>query len=847
MLRSTLLHDGWEFAEEGWLDGRQPTYGFKPGWLPAEVPGHVHLDLVRNGVIADPFVKMQEWGCQWVDEKDWRYRTTFDWQPDESLPKRVLRFEGLDTVCTIWLNGEQVAAHDNMFLPLEIEVAERLKPGRNELEVRFESAQRVGRERREAYLKANHLPDDVANFDERAFVRKAQYMFGWDWGPRLVSCGIWKKVELIEYKARILDVWIQHKIEAGRVEVTVETQYEGEGVTPTHMLVDRVFLDGTATFAAWESGEEPAEPWLIPWIPVGSAPHPLDNGQNLRGGGYAFVTSLMLDSDPVIEMMKRKGPQPAGPWHARAEFEQDSRDSLFAPADVSLRRELDAFGESFEVVANGKPIWARGANWIPDNSFPSSITIDQLRTKLFDCAQGGFNMLRVWGGGLYESDDFYDICDQYGILVWQDFPHACSYYPDDEAAQAVVRAEAITNVKRLRNHPCLALWCGNNENQTMWEGAWGGKDKQPDREHGERLYHKVLAEVVSEYDPGRSYIPTSPIGTDPNHPELGCNVGGYGDSHFWDAWHGRGDWVHYSDSTARFSSEFGFASAPSMAAWEQAGIPRDTSLDAPELRWHDKTKKGWDTYIGFIKLHYPEPTSLDELIYYSQLNQRDAMRHAIEHYRRSEFCKGTLIWQLNDCWPVQSWSLIDSAGVPKAAFHELKRLYAPLLVSIKRDSDTASVHIINDDWDRHEGEATAVAMSLSTGEIVRDFGRAAVSLGSGERTKAFDLDLSGLAREDVVLIARFGDQVPPAWSLLSEPKEVASYDSGLSLRVETNGDLTLRGLLPVVDLRLDWVPQHEWLTVLATNWETRVPAARWKHEHDARCLGWAYGLDPAPA
>jgi beta-mannosidase len=831
MLRSTLLHHGWEFAEEGWLDGRQPTYGFKPGWLPAEVPGHVHLDLVRHGVIGDPFALMFEWGCQWVDERDWRYRTSFEWQPDESLPKRVLRFEGLDTICTVRLNGEQVAAHDNMFLPLEIDVASRLRPGANELEVRFESAQRIGRERRAAYLQANNLPDDVANFDERAFVRKAQYMFGWDWGPRLVSCGIWKKVELIEYKARILDVWIQQTPTADGVDITVHTEFEGENVTATHMFADRTFLDGTHHMAVGSSGQEPPEPWMKRWRLNGSSP---PNGpQDAPGGGDILVTVLLEDPDPTMD----QAPQPVDVL--------DNRLNWFVAASVRLLRESDSFGESFQFEVNRERIWARGANWIPVNSFPSST--EEIEQLIASCHETGINMLRVWGGGLYEGEEFYRACTKAGILVWQDFPHACSYYPDDEAAQEVVRAEAIANVKRLRNHPCLALWCGNNENQTMWEGAWGGKDKQPDREHGERLYHQVLPDVLAEYDPGRAYIPTSPIGTDPNHPELGCNVGGYGDSHFWDAWHGRGDWVHYSDSTARFSSEFGFASAPSLAAWEQAWIEDTVPLDAPELRWHDKTKKGWDTYIGFIKLHYHEPKWLWHLMYYSQLNQRDAMRHAVEHYRRSEFCKGTLIWQLNDCWPVQSWSLIDSAGVPKAAFHELKRLYAPLLVSIKRDGATASVHVINDDWCRHEGEATAVAMSLSTGKVVRDFGSASVSLEPGERTKALDLDLSGLARVDVVLVARFGDQVRPAWSLLGEPKEVASYDSGLSLRVETNGDLTLCGQLPVVDLHLHWAPQHEWLTVLATNWETRVPAARYKHEYVARCLGWIYGLDPEPA
>ncbi|HEV8246040.1 MAG TPA: hypothetical protein VGP93_09745, partial [Polyangiaceae bacterium] len=670
MLRRTYLHRGWTFAESAWPAAGRVGYS-KREWLPARVPGHVHLDLLENGIIAHPFERMHELGCQWVDERDWSYRTSFEWQPDPERPQRMLHFAGLDTVCRVLLNGELLAEHDNMFVPLELDVSAKLQPGTNQLRVDFDSAVRVGLERRSAWLKDEGLAE-VERLEERSFVRKAQYMYGWDWGPRLVSCGIWRPVELREYRARIRDVHVrQEHLEDGQVRLSLTTDVDGPA-NVVHVLEGEALsiADGALTIE---------RPRL--WQP--------------NGIGEQHLYTLRSYACPADFDAKRL---PKGTSEACAALDAVALDLCVTRVGLrtfALRREADRFGESFGFEVNGQPLWALGANWIPDHSFPSAVAAAQYRSRLSAAKNSGMNMLRVWGGGLYESDEFYELCDELGLLVWQDFAFACAYYPDTGSFADAARREAEVNCVRLRNHASLALWCGNNENLTMFQGRWGDKSKQPPRYLGEHLYDRVLPDALSRLDPERPYIPTSP------HGGKDANGGGIGDQHYWDVWHGRGDWQHYRDSTARFASEYGFASAPSLRAWREVFHEAQSfaSADSPSVglcslrkgvrdpivRWHDKTMKGYETFLGYVFLHYPETSDLEDWTYYSQLNQRDALRAAIEHYRRSEFCQGSLIWQINDCWPVQSWAVIDSLGQPKAAFFELARLHAPGLLSLKRD------------------------------------------------------------------------------------------------------------------------------------------------------------------
>ncbi|MES1147203.1 MAG: hypothetical protein ABUL49_00460, partial [bacterium] len=406
-------------------------------------------------------------------------------------------------------------------------------------------------------------------------------------------------------------------------------------------------------------------------------------------------------------------------------------------------------------------------------------------------AKLGMNMLRVWGGGLFETEEFYDACDRHGIMVWQDFPYACGYYPDDEPAQAVARAEAEHHIKRLRDRACHVLWCGNNENRSMYYGQWPGPGTQVPRFYGNTLYDEVLKAAVEAGDPGKPYTESSPL--------LAKGMPGidkptvHSDDHYWDVWHGRGDWNFYRESDTRFSSEFGFASSCSNAAWQQV-TKRSVNQNDPIVRWHDKTNKGWDTFRGMVELHYPPAKSLADWIYTSQLNQRDAMACAIEHYRANPACRGALIWQINDCWPVQSWALEDYHRQVKPAGFELHRLYAPVLISVLREDDAVEITVSNDGQEQLKSKLSATFFDTVTGQEVQ---RAAfeVALAPDSRgvvgrisTTNFDstrtacrVSLAGLPQAD-------------RWLLLCEPKQAKFGDVKVSvsevegrLLIETEG------------------------------------------------------------
>ncbi len=767
MLRQTSLDSGWEFACPSWFLPPARVGYSQSEWLPARVPGHVHPDLVDAQVIADPFGDRAELGCQWVDQERWSYRKSFDFTPQPGLPQRVLHFAGLDTVCSVFIDDIKVAEHDDMFVPLEIDVSS-LASGRHELRVDFDSAIRVGKERRARYLASEGLPDDVLRFDEQAFVRKAQYMYGWDWGPRLVSAGIWQPVTLIEYAARLRDVVIEQTHgRNGNVELRITSEHEG-GARVLH------FVDQDPTPIHDGDPHVVRDPEL--WWPAGCGPQPL----------YTVVSYLVPDGVTTRQAAERNA--------------LDRRVTRIGLRRLRLVREQDAAGESFEFEVNGRRIWSVGANWIPDHSFPSLITRDRLRAQLARARDMNMNMLRVWGGGLYESDEFYELCDELGLLVWQDFPYACQYYPEDSRALAGARRQARHNVKRLRNHASLALWCGNNENLMMFEAGWEDPSRHPPRYYGEKLYEGVLPAVLAELDPSRPYVPTSPWGGTPS------NSGGVGDQHYWDVWHGRGDWKHYQDSTARFASEFGFASAPGPRSWRKAlpslREPLAADVRAPAVRWHDKTLKGYETFLGLVALHYPEPTQLEEWTYFSQLNQRDALRHGIEHFRRSNGCRGSLIWQLNDCWPVQSWAVIDSEGDYKAAAYELRRLYAHALACLVVADGQVQLFTL---LDNSEAAVTLPvrleARSTLDGSLLAEL-ETSVTLEPSQRALALELDVRGFSATETLVVATFAGST--TFRLLSEPKDTRLATPRLTASLE-GSTLTVTSDVPVIDLFL-WDP-----------------------------------------
>ncbi len=588
-------------------------------------------------------------------------------------------------------------------------------------------------------------------------------MYGWDWGPRLVSCGVWKPVRLIEFAARILDVHAtQHWRDDGSVEVRISCETEGVG---------------RLTFSLYDGGEALSQ----------SEP------------------GVFLISEPKLWWPNGMGEPNLYRLGVELTDGSDGSDHDFTAIQVGLRtiklvREPDAFGESFEFEVNGNPIWIRGANWIPDHSFPSAVSEKRYRTRIQDAWDLGCNMLRVWGGGLYESEEFYELCDRHGLLVWQDFPFACSYYPDHEEFQRSVADEAYVNVKRLRNHPSLAVWCGNNENQAMWHDKWGGRDRSPSRHFGLQLYEQTIPAVLAKADPSRPYVQGSPIGGATEDDSADPNAGGFGDQHYWDVWHGRGDWRHYADSKARFCSEYGFASSCSREAWDEVLHPSEKQPEAPAVRWHDKTGKGWEKFLGYVKLHYPEPESLDDWIYYSQLNQRDAIRFGLENFRRSSFCRGSLIWQLNDCWPVQSWALVDFKGNYKAAAYELRRLHEDVLFSLVRNREQLELWAVNDSMQRVRREVLIEIIDLASGKSLR-LEEGAADLASGERKIVLETSLEGESVPEILILG--GDALNLTWQLAAEPKAARlPAPSPLIVSTHTDGRLQVRTETPLVDLFL---------------------------------------------
>ena len=420
----------------------------------------------------------------------------------------------------------------------------------------------------------------------------------------------------------------------------------------------------------------------------------------------------------------------------------------------------------------------------PDElEFPSDTRVAD---RIKQAREAGFNMLRIWGGGLYESEHFYELCDAYGILVWQDFPYACAYYPDTGEYAEAARLEAVAAVRRIRNHPCLALWCGNNENDTMFHDGWGGS--RPPRYLGEHLYQEILPAVVAAEDPKTPYWPSSPYGgASPNDEN-------FGDVHNWDVWHGRGDWVHYTENDARFCSEFGFASSCGMQAWDKCLAPEDKHPYSATVRWHDKTRKGYDTYLSMVALHFPEAQTLEDLVYYTQINQAEALKYGVEHYRRHKGrCWGTLFWQINDCWPTHSWAVIDSEGEPKAAYYACKKFYAPVLLSLVREGASVTAHLVNDLLTPLAGVITWTLATFDGEMLHEETARVSVEANATSVAASFELEEALGQERDVYTYARFvsedGAVTADNFLLLAEPKDLRTADPGLTLAVaQEDGD-----------------------------------------------------------
>lgn len=618
-------------------------------WRDAVVPGCVHRDLRRHELIPDPFFGTNELDLQWIEDRDWEYRATFN-VPAALLNEEVVELvcDGLDTLCTVWLNGKKVAATDNMFVTWRWNVKPLLKRGRNELRFVFAS---VGRALPKT--RPEHQPKEYNDSVGRCSVfRKEQCQFGWDWGPRFATAGIWRDLRLEGWTGNRLDsVRItQDHSTRNRVTLTLAPELARADKSVTH-YVTLSLGDSLIAEAQGKAGSlalEVKNPQL--WWPTGHGAQPL----------YT-ITVVARDADG----------HEFGTWSRRIGLRT-----------IALDRSKDQWGESFQFVVNGRPLFAKGANWIPAHSFVAGLTRADYERDLVSAVRANMNMVRVWGGGLYESEEFYDVCDELGLLVWQDFMFACTLYPGDRDFLASVKVEAEHNIRRIRHRASLALWCGNNEIETLnWDAL---KADRKLRKNYDALFHKLLPAAVAAHDGVTAYWPTSPYRGDGRSNDYTVKALGEisGDTHFWDVWHARHPVKDYEKWRFRFVSEFGMQSYSSPATNATFSTAEDNNVFGPVMENHQKNTAGNQIILDYVSRLYRFPKNQDALIYLSQLNQAYCMQTGVEHYRRSmPRCMGALYWQLNDCWPVASWSSIEHTGRWKALHHIARRFFAPALVS----------------------------------------------------------------------------------------------------------------------------------------------------------------------
>ncbi len=693
----TPVHDGWAFREAGGDD-----------WLPASIPGTVHTDLLSDGRIPDPFRGAVEPELQWIGERSWEYRTrlTVPDAPaagpgegpthDAGTWHTELIFEGLDTYADVWLDGQRILRADNMFRAWRVPL-QGARPGAvHDVRVAFRPPVAIEDSLADAY--PHPLPAGNDAHGTRVFTRKAAYHYGWDWGPRYVTAGIWRPVTLHRWRgATIRDAWVsQDTLTDARAALTARLEVESDGVrgativvrSPEGRFEPRTVVRGLADgLNAVVVPFEIAEPRR--WWPNGLGEAHL----------YNVVVEVRLGGEVVDTSGERVGLR-----------------------TVRLVQEADTIGRSFYFEVNGAPLFMKGANTIPLDHFSPRADSADYRRMFEDVVAANMNMLRVWGGGIYERELFYDLADEHGILIWQDFMFANAMYPGTSEFLENVRAEAEHQVRRLRGHPSVALWCGNNEIREGWEN-WGWQrqlgyspaDSAAVWRTYERIFHEILPGAVAELDPSRPYWPSSPsIGW--GHPESLR----YGNSHYWGVWWGEEPFEVLTEKLPRFMSEFGFQAYPPLESIRQFTEPGDRRVGSPVMEAHQKHPRG-DELIGtYMARDYPEPRSFADFVYLSQLVQADGIGTALEAHRRAiPRTMGTLYWQLGDTWPVVSWSGIDYFGRWKALHYEARRAFAPVLVSAVLSDDTVRVHLVSDRRWPAAGTLTVRTVGFDGGETFR--------------------------------------------------------------------------------------------------------------------------------
>ena len=668
---SEALDHGWQFRQV--KDG-QPA---EAGWMPATVPGDVHLDLLANKQIPDPFYRDDESKLQWIQDASWEYRVNFQVPSAFLMNSNVdLVFDGLDGPAKVYLNGGMVPTGTDSFRVWRIAAKTHLHAGQNQLRIVFSSPISAG-----AALAAADPWQPRTKTAPKTYLRKPAYEYGWDWGPTFVTSGIWRGVQLEAWdRARINDLAIyQRDVNREVAHLDAQVEVDASKVGPARI-----------TLGYWAHGTSSA----------GTAPSTAVTA-NLHAGRNVI--------DLPIEIRQPKLWWPAG-YGEQARYDFTAQVATSAALDIDTRtvttglrsivldRHPDKWGRSFQFIVNGVPIFAKGADVIPFDSFPNRVTTATYRRILESARDANMNMIRHWGGGYYETDEFYDICDELGLMVWQDFMFGNDWQPGTYDFKLNIEAEAEDQVRRLRNHPSIVIWCGNNETEVALD--WGERGSLPADVKFQMWqdylteFSGILNRVVARLDPEIPYWPSSPSAD----YEAVSDHYQSGDQHIWDVWHGRVPFSTYETHHARFVTEYGFQSFPEMRTIEAFTEPADrTGIFTPVMLAHQKNDEGNAIIHDYLLRDYPEPKDFGSFLYVSQVLQAEGIKIGAEYFRRSRpETMGSIYWQLNDCWPVASWSSIDYYGRWKALQYYARRFYAPILVSPHVEGGSVKVYVVSD-------------------------------------------------------------------------------------------------------------------------------------------------------
>ena len=675
--KSYLINSNWEF-----LNNSDSTY------YKATVPGVIHTDLLANNLIEDPFLETNELKLQWIEKENWTYKSIVNFTENQLNQENIeIEFEGLDTYATVFFNGEKIIEATNMFRTWKADIKELSKIGANNLEVHFISPLNFNREKVLKYPYLLPSGNETVDLKVSSFTRKAAYQFGWDWGPRFVTSGIWKDVKINTWNTgRITAVFVQtNAIEKKKALLNATINLEATSLTEGEL------------YLKISSGSN--------FVQQISFPIELDKGKNeihkkikIEQPDLWWPNGMGIPNLYTIEVeLKTKG------------VVLDSKKDKFGIRTVELIQEHDTIGTSFYFKINGKPLFMKGANYIPQDVFLPRVTDLSYKSIIDKVVKANMNMLRVWGGGIYEKDIFYELCDENGILIWQDFMFAGSLYPKNLEFRKNVEQEVKENVMRLRKHPSIALWCGNNEIEVAWKN-WGWqqqfgytkKDSIDIWKNYKQLFHTTIPTILKKLDSTSNYVATSPLsnwGASKNF--------NYGSMHYWGVWHGKEPFKNYKNNVGRFMVEYGFQSFPDLKTIKTFAADSSLSLNSKTMLNRQKSYIGNGLITTHIATWFDDPISFDDMALKSQKVQAIALQTAIQsHRQQSPHCMGTLFWQLNDCWPGPSWSVIDYYGNNKDAYYTVKENFKPIIAVY--DNATSEVEIISDMNSNFEGEIEVI-------------------------------------------------------------------------------------------------------------------------------------------